>query len=194
MKPYILPGTFTGLIPAEVELFQKLLPKLEEEVFGPLWGVEIGCLDGWSTAHILGATQRLRLTSIDPFVPDSMEPSLKGNPFRVMANTLPFRGRFRVILDYAENVVRTWRQPLDFLFIDGDHRPAEVRRDYALWTPFIRTGGLLAMHDCRMGRENGAPYHPGPSQAAAEEVFGKPKEWEVLGEAWSLMIARKISR
>ncbi|MBK9125042.1 MAG: class I SAM-dependent methyltransferase [Chloroflexi bacterium] len=46
-------------------------------------------------------------------------------------------------------------QPVDFLFIDADHREAGVRRDYALYAPLVRRGGLIAFHDIRPD-----PDHP----------------------------------
>jgi hypothetical protein len=36
---------------------------------------------------------------------------------------------------------------LDFLFIDGDHTYAGVRQDFDDYSPFVRTGGLVAFHD-----------------------------------------------
>ena len=36
---------------------------------------------------------------------------------------------------------------VDFLWIDGDHRDAGVRRDFALYGPMVRPGGLIAFHD-----------------------------------------------
>lgn len=38
-------------------------------------------------------------------------------------------------------------RPIDFLFIDGDHRYDGVSRDYASWKPLVRRGGLVALHD-----------------------------------------------
>ena len=38
-------------------------------------------------------------------------------------------------------------RPIDFLFIDGDHRYAGVSRDYALWKGLVRPGGLIGFHD-----------------------------------------------
>ena len=38
-------------------------------------------------------------------------------------------------------------EPLDFLFIDGDHTEPGVRRDYELYHPLVRPGGLIAFHD-----------------------------------------------
>jgi len=38
-------------------------------------------------------------------------------------------------------------RPIDFLFIDGDHRLLGVKRDYELYAKFVRPGGLIAFHD-----------------------------------------------
>lgn len=36
---------------------------------------------------------------------------------------------------------------VDFLFIDGDHTEAGVRQDYEMYSPLVRSGGLIAFHD-----------------------------------------------
>jgi cephalosporin hydroxylase len=36
---------------------------------------------------------------------------------------------------------------VDFLFIDGDHTYDGVARDFDLYTPLVRRGGLVALHD-----------------------------------------------
>lgn len=36
---------------------------------------------------------------------------------------------------------------LDFLFIDGDHSYEGVREDFRMYSPLVRSGGLLAFHD-----------------------------------------------
>lgn len=38
-------------------------------------------------------------------------------------------------------------EPLDFLFIDGDHTYDGVRRDFETYGPLVRPGGLIAFHD-----------------------------------------------
>jgi predicted O-methyltransferase YrrM len=38
-------------------------------------------------------------------------------------------------------------RPIDFLMIDGDHRLEGVRRDFELYAPLVRSGGLIAFHD-----------------------------------------------
>jgi predicted O-methyltransferase YrrM len=36
---------------------------------------------------------------------------------------------------------------VDFLFIDGDHSYGGVRRDFELYAPLVRAGGVVAFHD-----------------------------------------------
>jgi len=38
-------------------------------------------------------------------------------------------------------------RPVDFLFLDGDHRYESVRRDFELYEPLVRPGGIIALHD-----------------------------------------------
>jgi predicted O-methyltransferase YrrM len=38
-------------------------------------------------------------------------------------------------------------QHLDYLFIDGDHRYEGVKRDFEIYGPLVRRGGLIAFHD-----------------------------------------------
>jgi cephalosporin hydroxylase len=54
----------------------------------------------------------------------------------------------------------------DFLFIDGDHSPEGVKRDYELYSPLVREGGIIAFHDIVP-----APY---------EAVGGVPGFWAQL--------------
>lgn len=43
---------------------------------------------------------------------------------------------------------------IDFLFIDADHRYEGVKRDYQLYSPLVRPGGLIAFHDIRPNIQN----------------------------------------
>lgn len=180
----LAPNTFQGLHPDEVELFRKHL----KGVGGV--GVEIGCLDGYSSAVILDASE-LHLTSIDPFIPDSMEASLIGSKEKYLANTGPWADKRDLIEEYSGNMVAFWETALDFVFVDGDHGYVGVEQDFRYWTPHLKTGGILAMHDARMGREGSPGFHEGPSRVAREMIFGQPDKWEILGEAFTLIIARK---
>ena len=177
-------STFIGLHPDELSLFRAWIGDQSGEA------VEIGCMDGYSTAHILEMS-RYHLTTIDPFIPDSCDPGLIGCTERFQRNLAPWSSRLTLIPDYSWNISPAWTTPLDFLFIDGDHKLESVRKDYDQWTPFLKTGGILAMHDARVYRPGGRSYWPGPSQVAMESVFGDPIRWSILGEAQALVLARK---
>ncbi len=38
-------------------------------------------------------------------------------------------------------------RPVDFLFIDGDHTYAGVKKDWEMYSPLVRPGGLIVFHD-----------------------------------------------
>jgi predicted O-methyltransferase YrrM len=65
-------------------------------------------------------------------------------------------------------------RPLDLLLIDGDHRYRGVTADFDTYTPLLRPGGLIVLHDIvpdralRDGAEEG------------EFVGGVPRFWQVL--------------
>jgi predicted O-methyltransferase YrrM len=42
---------------------------------------------------------------------------------------------------------------LDFLMIDGDHSYEGVKADFLAYTPLVRTGGIIALHDIVPGQE-----------------------------------------
>ncbi len=45
----------------------------------------------------------------------------------------------------AERVLKN--QPLDYLFLDGDHTYEGVRQDFEMYSPLVRSGGIIAFHD-----------------------------------------------
>ena len=40
---------------------------------------------------------------------------------------------------------------VDFLFIDGDHTYEGVKKDFDMYHPMVREGGIVAFHDIRPG-------------------------------------------
>ncbi len=53
---------------------------------------------------------------------------------------------------------------IEFLFIDGDHRYKGVKKDFEIYSPLVKEGGIIAFHD----------IVPGPR----EDVGGVPEFWE----------------
>ncbi|MBS7648481.1 class I SAM-dependent methyltransferase [Candidatus Bathyarchaeota archaeon] len=55
---------------------------------------------------------------------------------------------------------------LDFLFLDGDHRYEGVKKDFEMYGPLVRRGGIIAFHDIVQG--------------PPEKVGGVPKFWREI--------------
>lgn len=46
-------------------------------------------------------------------------------------------------------------EKLDFLFIDGDHRYENVKKDFDMYAPLVREKGIIALHDIGYAEEGG---------------------------------------
>lgn len=113
--------------------------------------LEIGCMDGCST-QVLGMVVREKmghLYCIDP------APKQRWR-YNVERNNLQEHVTF---IFGASPWVPTSKipDPIDYLFIDGDHRTRWCLVDYHYWEPFLRKGGLVGFHDWS-GREPTGPW------------------------------------
>ncbi|HYO05291.1 MAG TPA: class I SAM-dependent methyltransferase [Mycobacterium sp.] len=57
-------------------------------------------------------------------------------------------------------VARSWRTPLQLLFIDGGHTDAAAQQDFDGWARWVAVGGALVIHDVFPDPDDGgqAPY------------------------------------
>jgi MMP 1-O-methyltransferase len=65
------------------------------------------------------------------------------------------------IVGDSPTVARHWATPLGLLFIDGGHALEVAAADYAAWSGFVTSGGLLVIHDVFEHPADGgqAPFH-----------------------------------
>ena len=155
--------------------------------------VEIGVYEAASAAVLcatLGPESELHL--IDPFGHhESALPSGWGATewasTRVVARALRRRAgrgpavRWHVAL--SEDVAKRWSEPVDLVFVDGDHSEQACRLDWELWHSFVRGGGHVLFHDARAGRPDGRGL-PGPT-AVVDELFRGDRAhagWEIAAE------------
>jgi predicted O-methyltransferase YrrM len=69
----------------------------------------------------------------------------------------------QAVRGYSFEIVRTWTAPIDLLFIDANHEYDAVHRDFKQWAPFVRVGGVVALHDA-------SPAWPGPLRVRDESM------------------------
>jgi MMP 1-O-methyltransferase len=93
----------------------------------------------------------------------------------------------RPLEGYSFEVVKDFKDPIDLLFIDGNHEFDAVLQDYEQWSPLIRPGGLIAFHDVVFG-EDADPA--GPGMVAKAHIFDNP-QWIDVKVVDNLLVARK---
>ncbi len=149
-------GTEFGITQVRSEI-KALIDRLE--VLAPKVVVEVGTHKGGNSflfCHALPSTERV--VGVDLCVQNGSKlvhfarPGQKFQPFHGNSQTTTMRDRVRASLG---------GRAVDFLFIDGDHSYAGVKADFELYSPLVRSGGLIAFHDIvadhrtRYGKETG---------------------------------------
>jgi MMP 1-O-methyltransferase len=125
--------------------------------------VEIGSFLGRSSIIISGSRKMKGsgiLHCIDPFDASGEEYSVQTYKNIERQSVLTLRSRFdqhirqseleawvKVHAGTAESVAIGWTEPIDMLFLDGDQSPDGVRSAYDLWSPFLKPGGVIAIHN-----------------------------------------------
>ena len=66
----------------------------------------------------------------------------------------------------AEQVGATWTSAIDMLFLDGDQSPLGARSAYDIWSPFLKPGGIIAIHNS--ADRQYSPEHDGHRRVALE--------------------------
>lgn len=93
---------------------------------------------------------------------------------------IPVVGRSAVI-------AKAWATPLAFLFIDGGHTMEAALADWRGWTPHLKPGGLLAIHDVFPDpADGGRPPFEIYQRALASDLY------EEVQAVKSLRVLRKV--
>lgn len=112
-------------------------------------------------------------------------------------DTLPFLRRTLRRAGLEENVIpvvgrsatiaAAWGTALGFLFIDGGHTMEAALGDWRGWTPHLKTGGLLAIHDVFPDpADGGRPPFEIYQRALASDLY------EEVQSVKSLRVLRKL--
>lgn len=135
-------------------------------------GVEIGVAFGGHSEAILQNTSVEKLYAVDSYKhqPEYDDPMNLPQPVfdRLYERTGQRLNAFgdrvtQIRLDSVE-AAQEINEPIDFVYIDGDHSYEGIRADLEAWFPLVREGGIVAGHDY------GQPAFPGV-KAAADHFF-----------------------
>ncbi len=129
--------------------------------------VEIGSWKGKSTYCLARGLRSGKVIAIDPFDASGDEKSnelyqkLKGeraliDQFRERMAKLNVLEKIEIFQGLSSQFVGKVEK-IDFLFIDGDHSIENCEFDFTKYSPFIPSGGYLALHDYDPSRKNLGP-------------------------------------
>lgn len=129
IKPFQSPWEFESFLP----LYQNLKP---------MCVVEIGTyLGGTLTQWIEHAPPGSTIISIDLYHdPENIK---KWYSIRKDINLITLTMDSVKAIETVKQIMPV----VDFLFIDGDHNYAPAKIDFELYTPLVRDGGLIVIHD-----------------------------------------------
>jgi predicted O-methyltransferase YrrM len=77
-------------------------------------------------------------------------------------------GFVTVLQGRAEDIARRWTDPIDMLALNGDRSPKGARAAYQAWSPFLKPGGTIALHNSAPGPR--AEGHSGHRRLVEEEI------------------------
>ncbi len=182
----------TGLIPPRTMHSEGESALLARLAHGRTRTVEIGVYEGSSALVLAGALPLgAELHLIEPFGKgmDWWEPADEGAVRALVGRAARRRGgpALHWHVTTSERAVRGWHEPIDLLFIDGDHSEAACRLDWDLWHGFVQPGGTVAFHDARGG-------DPGPT-AVVEQLFAGPRAvpgWRIAAECDTLVVVERV--
>jgi hypothetical protein len=189
-----------GLIPPRSMHSPADASALLDAALGARRVVEIGVYEGSSALLLLdylGTGAELHL--VDPFGrrPDALPDGWAASEWatrRLVARHARRQADAPTVhwhIDLSADVASGWLEPVDLVFIDGDHSEAGCETDWLSWSPFIVEGGRAVFHDARGGETDGRGL-PGPT-AVVERYLrsGQDDGWEIVAEADATVVARR---
>ena len=190
-----------GLIPPRTMHSTEERALLQQLARGARRVVEIGVYEGSSSVVLVDAmAPDAILHLVDPYVETALRAGWRGveqATRRTVGRAAARHGgpQLRWHVCTSEEAARGWPgNPVDLVFIDGDHSAEAARLDWEMWSPHVPSGGHVVFHDARLGKTHtGGRGLPGPT-AVVDDLFRDEAPvpgWRIVEEVDSAVAARR---
>lgn len=148
-----------------------LVPFFNKDAY--IVGVEIGVLGGSGSVAMLERMSNLKLYCIDPwqhfegrgFEAEREQEFHNRNYEESKKRLAKFGDRAIILRMTSDEAVKIVKEPLDFVYIDGDHSENQVRRDIINWKKKLKPRSIFSGHDWQIDH----------IKKAVRELVGEPK-------------------
>jgi len=178
------------LVDGEVEFLQELAVSLSQ---CPVV-VNIGAGVGTSCLTFLEARQDIYVVTVDNQVePPAVDSgsSLRKEEAALREAGVWDQGRHRQVYGDSKDIGKTWVDPVDMVFVDGDHSYEGCRGDIEAWTPHVRVGGVIAIHDYNALHRGDDTWYA-PIVSAVDDTLSANPLWQEIGRATTTIAFRRL--
>lgn len=185
---HYLAWTF-GLAKAETQTTDAERDCLARHASGRRRLVEIGVWHGVTTRRLRAAMARDgTLTAVDPFPPGRLGISLQQHIAHREVGAVK-NGHVTWIRDRGPEAAYG-HDPVEFIFIDGDHSEEGLLADWQAWSALVTPGGVVALHDSRS--YPGRQIDDAGSVKVTRDVIRTDVGFVVVDEVDSLTVLQRL--
>lgn len=158
--------------------------------------LEVGCFEGRATLWLLEnilTHDTSRITVGDVFELHEEFRQLQIQPAsieRFKRNTAEHASKITILTGRSSLTLRALTEPLDFAYIDGSHRAADVLSDAVLVWPVLKDGGIVAFDDYEWG--GGRPEHDRPHDAIDAFLAAHEDQLTVLHKDYQVAVRKEL--
>ena len=150
--------------------------------------VEVGSWKGKSTIVLAAGARDAARTAVHAIDPHGGIPALGNVPtFDQFTANIARAGLTDLVRPHVQTSAEAaagFKEPVEFIFIDGAHEYELVLKDFECWFPKVLEGGVMAFHD--------SVGWPGPRRVVRDRIY-RSKYFRRIRFAHSLTYAEKVS-
>lgn len=110
--------------------------------------VNIGVFNGLSTYYLAKNNPELQVYGIDAYLGMNAQRAQRDQAqIQLAEDNLSRQENAHLVVGLSAEVAAGWDKEIDLLLIDGDHSVEGALADFSHWSPFVKPGGIIAVHD-----------------------------------------------